>query len=120
MDTLEFIRLVLLAIHLLGLAAIVGVFMVQLRANSGFRTGLLLGGAITQVVSGLALVGIREAGDLEVNNVKVAVKLVIALIVLVAAIIAHTSQRRGRKVKPAFHTAGGLAVVNLLVAVFWA
>lgn len=119
MEPLEIVRLVLLAAHILGLAAIVGTFFVQMRAKDGFATGVVLAGAITQVVTGLALVGVREATDLGVDNVKIAVKLGIAVIVLVAAIVAHVQRRRGGKVKPAFHTAGGLAVVNILVAVLW-
>ena len=120
MEPLEIVRLALLAAHILGLAAIVGTFFVQLRAKDGFATGVMLAGAITQVVTGLALVGVREMGDLgELNRVKIAVKLGLALVVLVAAIIAHVQRRRGGKVKPAFHTAGGLAVVNILVAVLW-
>lgn len=119
METLDIVRLVLLAGHILGLAAIVGAFFVQLRANDGFATGVVLAGAITQVVTGLALVGVRQAGDLGVDNVKIAVKLVIAVVVLVAAIVAQVQSRRGGKVKPAFHTAGGLAIVNVLVAVLW-
>jgi hypothetical protein len=116
---LDVIRLILLAAHILGLAAIVGAFLVQMRAKSGFATGVVLGGAITQVVTGLALVGVRQASDLGVDNVKIAVKLVIAIAVLVAAILAHVASRRGRTVKPLFHTAGGLAIVNVLVAVLW-
>lgn len=119
MEPLEIVRLILLAGHLLGLAAIVGAFFVQMRANDGFATGVVLVGAITQVVTGLALVGVREAGGLGVDNVKIAVKLVIAVVVLVAAIIAHVQRRRQGKVKPAFHAAGGFAVVNVLIAVFW-
>lgn len=119
MEPLEIVRLVLLSAHVLGLAAIVGAFFVKMRANDGFPTGVVLAGAITQVVTGLALVGVREATDLGVNNVKIAVKLGVAVAVLVAAIVAHVQRRRGGKVKPAFHTAGGLAVVNVLVAVLW-
>ena len=119
METLEIVRLVLLALHILGLAAIVGTFFVQMRAKDGFATGVVLAGAITQVVTGLALVGVREATELGVNNVKIAVKLGLALVVLVAAIIAHVQRRRGGKVKPAFHAAGGTAVINVLVAVLW-
>jgi hypothetical protein len=119
MEPLEIVRNILLAAHFLGLAAIVGAFFVQMRASGGFATGVVLTGAITQLVTGLALVGVRQASDLEVNNLKIAVKLGIALVVVVAAIIAHVQKRRGGKVKPAFHTAGGLAIVNVLVAVFW-
>lgn len=119
MESLDIVRHLLLAVHLLGLAAIVGTFFVQLRAKEGFATGVILAGAITQVVTGIALVGVRQAEDLGVNNVKIAVKLGLALVVLVAAIVAHVQRRRGGRVKPAFHTAGGLAVVNVLIAVLW-
>lgn len=119
MEPLEIVRLVLLAAHILGLAAVVGAFFVQMRANDGFATGVVLAGAITAVVTGLALVGVREAADLGVDNVKIAVKLGVAVVVLAAAIVAHAQRRRGGKVKPAFHAAGGLAVVNVLVAVLW-
>jgi hypothetical protein len=119
MESLDLVRHIILAGHFLGLAAIVGAFFVQMRAQESFATGVVLTGAITQVVTGLALVGVRQASDLDVNNVKIAVKLGIAVVVLIAAIVAHVQRRRGGKVKPAFHTAGGLAVVNVLVAVLW-
>ncbi|MET0304118.1 MAG: hypothetical protein ABW040_08710 [Microbacteriaceae bacterium] len=119
MTALEIIRLVLLAIHILGLAAIVGTFFVQMRASSGFRTDLMVGGAVVQLVTGLALVGIGEAGDGDMNHVKVGVKLVIALVVLVTSVLAARAQKRDGKVKPFFHAAGGLAIVNVLVAVLW-
>lgn len=109
-----------LVLHFLGLAAIIGVFLVQMRAKSGFRTDILLAGAITQVVTGLALVALRQMGDLSVDNAKIAVKLIIALVVLVAAVIARINKRKGGKVKPAFHAAGGLAIVNVVIAVLWA
>lgn len=119
MEPLELVRLVLLAAHILGLAAIVGAFFVKMRASDGFPTGVVLASAITQVVTGLALVGVREATDLGVNNIKIAVKLGLAIVVLVAAIVAHVQRRRGGRVKPAFHAAGGTAVINVLVAVLW-
>lgn len=116
---MDFVRLILLALHLVGMAAIVGVFFVQLRQDSGFSTGLLLGGAITQLVTGVALVGLAEMGDRDVNYMKIGFKLAISLGVVVAAVLAALRQRKGENAKPFFHTAGGLAVVNVLVAVFW-
>src|SRR5690606_37005223 len=74
MEPLEIIRLVLLAGHVLGLAAIIGTFFVQMRAKENFATGVVLAGAITQVVTGLALVGVSEAGGGDVNHIKIAVK----------------------------------------------
>ena len=116
---LDIIRLFLLTAHLLGMAAIVGTFFVQMRLKDGHATGLVLGGAIVQVVTGIALVGARYASDLEVNHVKIAMKIGIGVAVLVAALLAARAQRNGSKVKPLFHTAGGLATVNVLVAALW-
>src|SRR5688572_2173690 len=118
---MDIVRLILLALHILGLAAIIGAFFVQLRRKSDFQLQPMLWGAIVQLVTGVALVGVRYAVDLPVDNAKIAVKLVIAVAVFAAALVAVLAQRRGstRAVRPAFHTAGGLAVVNVLVAVLW-
>ena len=116
---MDILRLLVLCVHFLGLTALVGVFLVQLRQRSGFNTKLLMAGAITQVVTGLLLVGLREMQDLPVNNTKIAVKLVIALVAAVAAVLADRRQRKDGKVMPLFHTAGGLGVVNMLIAVLW-
>ena len=117
---MEILKLVLVAAHFLGMAAIVGSFFVQMRRKSDFVLGPLLVGAITQVVTGLALVGLAEATGDDFIYAKIAVKLTIAVVVLVAAILAVVTQRKGGRVQPWFHTAGGLAVINVLVAVFWA
>lgn len=119
MEPLDVVRHSLFALHMLGLAAIVGGFFVQLRRKSDFVLVPLLAGAITQVVTGLAMVGIAEARGRDVDMIKITVKSAIALVVLIAAIVAVVTQRRGGRVQPWFHTAGGLGVVNILVAVFW-
>lgn len=116
---MEILKLVLVAAHFLGMAAIVGSFFVQMRRKSDFVLTPLLAGAITQVMTGLALVGLAEATGDDLIYAKIAVKLTIAVVVLVAAILAVVTQRKGGRVQPWFHAAGGLAVINVLVAVFW-
>lgn len=116
---MEILRLIVLALHFVGMAAIVGVFLVQLRQDKGFSVGLMLGGAVTQVITGAALVGLAEAADRDVNYMKIGFKLAIALIVLVATVVVAYRQRKNQNAKPFFHTAGGLALVNVLVAVLW-
>lgn len=111
---------ILLALHVLGLAAIVGAFLVQMRNKDGFATSVVLAGAITQVITGVALVGVGEGGGIrDYDMIKITVKLTIAVVVLVAAIVASVVAKRGGRVQPWFHTAGGLAIVNVLVAVLW-
>jgi hypothetical protein len=117
---MQLLQSILLALHILGLAAIAGTFFVQLRKDGGFATGIILAGAITQVLTGVALVGVGEAAlDRDYNMVKIGVKLLIAIVVLVTAIAAFVVQRRGGRAKPWFHVAGGMAVINVLVAVIW-
>lgn len=116
---MEILHSILLAAHLLGMAVIVGTFLVQMRKQTDFATLPVLIGAIVQAVSGLALVGLAEADGGDLNYAKIATKAIIALVVLAAAIGAFVAKRRGKRIMPWFHTAGGLALVNVLVAVFW-
>ena len=115
---MEFLHSIFFALHMLGLAAVIGSFFVQLRRKTDFVLWPTLIGAITQVVSGLALVGLASADEPN-DYTKIAVKAVIAGLVLTAAIFAVVMKKKGGKVQPWFHTAGGLAIVNVFVAVFW-
>ena len=116
---MEILHSVLLALHLLGMAAIVGAFFLQMRRKSDFLLTPMLAGAITQVVTGVGLVGLAEATDGDLIYPKIGVKLAIAVVVLVCTIVATVVQKRGGRVTPWFHAAGGLATINVLVAVFW-
>lgn len=116
---MEILHSILVAAHLLGMAVIVGTFLVQMRKQADFAVVPVLIGAIVQLVSGLGLVGLAEAADFDVNYAKIATKLIIAVLVLVAAILAFVMKRKGGRIRPWFHAAGGLALINLLVAVFW-
>jgi len=116
---MEILQSILLALHILGLAAIIGTFFVQMRQKDGFRTDIVLAGAITQVLTGIALVGVGEGIGRDYNMIKIGVKLVLALVVLGAAIAAAVAAKRGGRVKPWFHVAGGTAIINVLVAVIW-
>jgi len=109
----------LVALHLLGMAAVVGAFFVVLRSPR--YVPAFLYGAVAQLVTGLALVGIRESKVLDdedpLNNAAVAVKLVIALAV---AVLAWTQRTKGEQATArAIHGIGGLAIVNVVVAALW-
>lgn len=128
MELLDILRSFMLVAHFIGLAAVIGPFILQLRWKGQYAFPVVFGGAITQLVSGLVLVGLAEMRaaqlDFEVDHVKVAVKLIIGLLVFVAALIGYLRQRKtegggGRELMPYFHTAGGLALINTALAVFW-
>ncbi|UYN83247.1 MAG: hypothetical protein KIT89_11170 [Microcella sp.] len=119
---MEYVYSTLVVGHFIGLAAIVGPFLLQMRKNSDFAIAAVFGGAITQLVTGLLLVGVAEMGGAELNHVKIAVKLVLALLVFVAALLGWLRARKSgndRSIKKFFHAAGGLALINVVLAVFW-
>ena len=108
---------VLLVLHLLGMAAIVGSAVFVAR---GAVTPALVWGARAQLVTGILLVGLLQADDEPVNNAKVGVKLLVAVAVVACAEIAAGKERRGEGARPQLvNAAGALALLNVLVAVLW-
>ncbi len=113
---MDFLHDVLLVLHLLGVAAIIGSAVFVAR---GTVTPALVWGARAQILTGLLLVGVAEAGTDPVDHAKIGVKLVVALAVAACAEIANAGERKGAPRVTLVHAAGGLAVLNVLVAVFW-
>ncbi len=111
----------LVVAHFIGLAAIVGPFLLQMRKNGDFAIGAMLAGAGVQLITGIAMTGLAEPLDYDLDYGKIITKLVIAIVVFVAAFIGNRKAKKSndRSVKPFFHAAGGLALVNIVLAVFW-
>lgn len=118
---MEFFRLVVLVAHFIGLAAIIGGWLLQVRTTGPLRLAPMLTGAIVQLVTGVLLVFSRMRLDLEVDEAKLAVKLGLATVVLLAVIGAMLTQRRAlrRPTRALFQTAGIAAIANVVVAVVW-
>ena len=115
---MEFVEHLVVLVHLLGMAAIIGsaVFVARGRA-----TPALVWGARAQIVTGLLLVGLLEMGDDPVNHAKIGVKLLVAIAVAACAEIAGGKARRGEGERATLvQAAGWLAVLNAAVAVLWA
>jgi hypothetical protein len=114
---MEFVEHLLVLIHLLGLAAVIGSAVFVAR---GRVTRELIWGARIQVLSGLLLVGLKEMGDGGLNHTKIAVKLVIGLLVVGCTEIAGARERkRSGEVSTLATSAGVLAVINAAVATLW-
>jgi len=127
---MELVRDITLITHFIGLALIIGPFIVQMRAHSGYYFGWVMNGSIVQLVTGLLLTGLAEMRladdpDLSVNHTKIAVKSVIATVIVIAAVHAYRKQKKlgagdnERKLLPYLHSAGALAIVNVILAVVW-
>ena len=113
MDTL---RQILLVIHILGFAALIGGLIVQAGMRERVVNAAMRDGVGTAFVAGVALVGVLQADDVEVDNTKIAVKGLIGLVLLVL-IMANT--RKERIPNGLWLGLLLLAVANVCVAVLW-
>ena len=115
---MDIVYKLLVVVHLVGMAMLVGGWLATIRAPR-----MLPGmwhGALTQLVTGVLLVGLAESGavDRNINNAKIGLKLLVALVVAVLVWLGRRQPRDDAK-PGAVHAAGGLALANVLVAVLW-
>ena len=113
---METLRLVLLFVHILGFAALLGGLIVQLGPGDKTVNAAMRDGAGTAFLAGLALVGVLEADDADVNHAKIGVKLVVGLVILVLVMM---NLRKPKIPDGLFYGILALSVLNVAVAVFW-
>jgi NO-binding membrane sensor protein with MHYT domain len=115
-----FVYNAVLFLHFIGMAMLVGGFLAQMRAEPRQVTQWMRDGALTQLITGLALAGMagsKVGTEAVFNPASIATKLVIALVV--TAICLYGMRQEPAKQQPFWAAAGGLAIVNVIVAVFW-
>ncbi|RKS04589.1 hypothetical protein DFP74_0149 [Nocardiopsis sp. Huas11] len=112
---MDIIYSALVFLHMIGLAGVIAGFLMQVMTGHAKSTKVLLHSSLLQLVTGLALVGVAEmSGVAEIDNIKVGVKLLVALAVVVVGVM------NLRKPSSRLATiAGVLAILNIGVAVFW-
>ena len=116
---MDFVYNLLVILHFIGLASVVGGFLVQMKSPAKGVNPAMIHGALTQLVTGVAMVGLVESGvvaDEEIDSNKIAVKLGITLIITVLAFV-------GRKKTPPqvgfWGAIGALSIANIFIAVLW-
>lgn len=120
--TQESVRNIVLILHFIGMASLLGGVMVQLKdifAGKGKIVGAMIHGAWTMLVTGLLLVAVIEwrkatGDDVDINNFKVAVKsvIVVAVLFLVMFYRKRETVKRGEMLSIA-----ALTVTNIAIAV---
>jgi hypothetical protein len=120
MTALEIIRIILVILHFVGLASLLGGFLVQVKAiaaGKGTVVPAMVHGALTQLITGILLVGVIEMGDLyDTDNIKIAVKLLVAVVITVLVFV---YRRKSPAPSWALWAIGGLTLLNVIVAVAW-
>ena len=118
---MEILTNVLVLIHLIGMACIVGgwISLRARRVESGAGLSVVVWGARFQILTGLALVGIHESQKDPLNHTKVGVKLLISLACAAAAEMAAAKARKGSGDTNLIDYAGVLGILNTAVASLW-
>lgn len=119
---MEFLYNLIVVLHFVGLALLLGAFLVQIKDPNKTVTRWMWDGALTMLLTGLIMVGLVSSEaylpyeGFEVDHAKIGAKLAIVVVIAVLAFI-------GRK-KPApqvalWATIGVLTLANVVIAVFW-
>lgn len=111
---MELIHDLLVLLHLVGFAALFGGAFVQLKGPTRLVNAAMVHGALTQLVTGLLLVGLAEMGDAPVNHLKVGIKLAVLVVI---AVLVFTNRRKEALPDGQFWAILGLTLANTAVAV---
>jgi hypothetical protein len=112
---METLRLVLLFVHILGYAALLGGLLVQLRSEQKAVNPLMRDGSGTAFLAGLLLVGVLESLG-SPDHAKIGVKFAIGLVILVLVMV---NLRKPSIPQGLYLGLLALTVANVAVAVFW-
>ncbi|KPN18917.1 MULTISPECIES: hypothetical protein [Arthrobacter] len=115
---MDFLHSFLVFLHILGAGIIVGIWVAKIK-NPTVMPGQFHA-ALLQLVTGILLVGVNEMGDGDVNHIKIAVKLAIALVIAVMAFIGQRKYKKDQPVSGVLANGVGiLTVVNVALATMW-
>ena len=110
---------VFVALHIIGIAALLGGFLTQMKAmgaGTARFSPAMLHGALTMLVTGVVLVGLNQADDQPVNNLKIGIKL--ALLVVILGLV-YVKRDEEKVDKALFGAVGGLTIANIFIATLW-
>ena len=115
---MEFLYNLIVVLHFIGLASLLGGVIVQMSSAEKGVNPAMLHGALTQLVTGVLMVGLAESGavDEDLDMTKISVKL---LVVLVITVLAFVGRRKPLPQKGLWATIGALTLLNVVIAVFW-
>src|SRR5882757_6059755 len=104
-------------LHIIGIASLLGGFLTQMKAmgrGTARFVPAMLHGALTMLVTGVVLVGLNQADDQPVNNIKIGVKLALLIVILGLVYVKRDDETVD---KSQFALVGGLTMVNIFIAV---
>jgi len=106
-------------LHIIGIASLLGGFLTQMKAmgqGTARFVPAMPHGALTMLVTGAILVGLNQADDQHVNNIKIGVKLALLVVILGLVYVKRDDERVDKSL---FGLVGALTTANIFIAVLW-
>lgn len=113
---MEIVHNILVLLHFVGFAALFGGAFVQMKGSKRVINPAMFHGALTQLVTGLLLVGLAEMGDGDLNHMKIGVK---SLVLIVIFVLVLMNRKKENAPAGAFWGIFALTLLNAGIAVFW-
>lgn len=110
---------IFVGLHIIGIASLLGGFLTQMKAmgeGTARFSPAMLHGALTMLVTGVALVGLNQAQDYSVDNIKIGVKLALLIVILGLVYVKRDDEKVDKKL---FGLVGLLTLTNIFIAVLW-
>ncbi|MFG2499888.1 hypothetical protein ACGFSB_16940 [Streptomyces sp. NPDC048441] len=110
---------VFVGLHIIGIASLLGGFLTQMKqmgqGTARFNPAMLHG-ALTMLVTGVILVGLNQADDNPVNNIKIGIKMAVLIVILGLVYVKRDEEKID---KGMFGAVGLLTTANIFIAVLW-
>ncbi|UGY93189.1 hypothetical protein [Streptomyces gobiensis] len=110
---------IFVALHIIGIAALLGGFFAQMKVMGTGQARItpgMLHGAFTMLATGLILVGLNQAAGHEVNNLKIAIKLALLVVILGLVYVKRDEEKVPAAV---MGSVGLLTTANIFIATVW-
>lgn len=119
MEPLEILRNVVVLVHLVGFAVVFGSWVAEWTSRRYQATRLMDEGLAISLLAGLVLAAPWPAG-VELNYIKLGVKLVVLLVIGGLIGVSRSRQRKGGQTpRAAFWLIGILTLTNAAIALIW-
>lgn len=109
---------IMVFLHVVGAAMIVGIWIANMKKPTVHPRQF--DGAALQLLTGIVMMGLIPALDMDANYAKLGIKFAVALAVGVLAFIGRRKYKKDEPVSAGLaHAVGGLALLNIGIATLW-
>jgi hypothetical protein len=109
---------IMVFLHIVGAAMIVGIWIGNMKKPTVHPRQF--DGAALQIITGIVMMGLIPALDMDANYFKLGIKFAIALAVGVLAFMGRRKYKKGEDISAGLaHSVGGLALLNVAIATLW-